>query len=269
MRKSTNMLVSVLGAASLTFTLVLAGCGQAADSGSAKTEETAEAEATPEDEGAGDEADVKLEIPEELGNITRAPGELMGVKAEELETTDLSELPEGEEKSVVEDKDAVEEDTGDASKAPANSRAVTYGGMSFYMPNTWRGQQAGDEYVLASPDGGVVGCVQAASVPSGSAYDLVAMCEAIPYGLSSQGCTDIRVTDYGTGTSSSGRLVDAYIQLDFTAQGVRYVGYFEYLQSKSYITYLGMSGEVNDWNRNLDGAALIANTVSFANGQAI
>lgn len=275
MRKCTNMLVSMLGAASLTFALALTGCGQAADTGSADTEETTEAEATTEDEAtaedeaAGTEDTITLEIPEELSGITRAPGELMGVETDELETTDLAELPEGEEESVAEDKETVDEDSGDASKAPANSKAVTFGGMSFYMPNSWQGQKAGDEFIMVSPDGGVVGCLQAVSVPSGSSYDLIAMCEAIPYGLQNQGCTDISVTDYGTGTSSSGKMVDAFIQVEFNAEGTHFVAYYEYLQSKSYITYLALLGDVSSWNKNVEGAALIVNTVSFANGQAI
>ena len=269
MRKSTNMLVSMLGAASLTFALALTGCGQAADTGSAETEEAVEAETTTDEEAAADENAIELEIPEDLGTVTRAAGELVETEADALETTDLAELPESDEDSVVDDKETVEEESGDASKAPSDAKPVTYGGLAFYMPTSWQGQNAGNEFLMMSLDGGVAGCVQATRIPSGASYDLVAMCEAIPKKMASEGYTDIKVTDYGTGRSSSGKLVDAYIQIDFTVQGTRCVGYFEYLQSKSYMNYLGMSGMLNDWNKNVDGAAMIVNTVSFAPGEAI
>ena len=73
----------------------------------------------------------------------------------------------------------------------------------------------------------------------------------------------------GTGKTSSGRLVDSFIQVEFTDSGTRCVGYYEYLQSKNYMNYLGLSGKVDDWNKNAEGAALIVNTVGFAPGQAI
>lgn len=268
MRKRTSTLVSVLGAASLTLALALTGCGQAADTGAAETEEAVEAEAATDEEAAADDT-IELEIPENLDAVTRAPGDLVSAETDELETTDLAELPAGDEESVVEDKETVEEDSGDASKAPSNARSVTVGGMSFYMPNSWRGQWDGDDYIMMSPDAGVVGVVQVTNVPSGSPYDLTRFTEAVPRRLSSQGFTDIKVTDYGTGKTSKGRLVDSFIQVEFTDSGTRCVGYYEYLQSKSYITYLALAGEVSDWNRNADGAALIVNTVSFASGQAV
>ena len=268
MRKRTSMLVSVLGAASLTLALALTGCGQAADTGAAETEEAVEAEATT-DEEAADDTTIELEIPEDLGAVTRAPGELVSAEADELETTDLSELPESDEDSVVEDKETVDEGSDDASKAPSDAKPVSYGGMMFYMPTSWQGQSVGDEFLMMSLDGTVAGCVQATRIQTGASYDLVAMCEAIPSRMASQGYTDIKVTDYGTGRSTSGKLVDAYIQIDFTVQGTRCVGYFEYLQSKNYMNYLGLSGKVDDWNKNAEGAALIVNTVGFAPGQAI
>ena len=268
MRKRTSMLVSVLGAASLTLALALTGCGQAAGTGAAETEEAVEAEATT-DEEAADDTTIELEIPEDLGAVTRAPGELVSAEADELETTDLSELPESDEDSVVEDKETVDEGSDDASKAPSDAKPVSYGGMMFYMPTSWQGQSVGDEFLMMSLDGTVAGCVQATRIQTGASYDLVAMCEAIPSRMASQGYTDIKVTDYGTGRSTSGKLVDAYIQIDFTVQGTRCVGYFEYLQSKNYMNYLGLSGKVDDWNKNAEGAALIVNTVGFAPGQAI
>ena len=268
MRKRTSVLVSALGAASLTLALALTGCGQAADTGAAETEEAVEAEATT-DEEAADDTTIELEIPEDLGAVTRAPGELVSAEADELETTDLAELPESDEDSVVEDKETVDEGSDDASKAPSDAKPVSYGGMMFYMPTSWQGQSAGDEFLMMSLDGTVAGCVQATRIQTGASYDLVAMCEAIPSRMASQGYTDIKVTDYGTGRSTSGKLVDAYIQIDFTVQGTRCVGYFEYLQSKNYMNYLGLSGKVDDWNKNAEGAALIVNTVGFAPGQAI
>ncbi len=269
MRKRTSVLVSVLGAASLTLALALTGCGQAADTGAAETEEAVEAEATTDEEAAADDDAIELDIPEGLDAVTRAAGDLVSAEEDELETTDLAELPAGDEESVVEDKETVEEDTGDASKAPSDAKPMTVGGMSFYMPSSWHGQWDGSDYIMMSPDAGVVGVVEVTNVPSGSPYDLTRMTEAVPYRLSSQGYTDIKVTDYGTGKTSSGRLVDSFIQVEFTDSGTRCVGYYEYLQSKSYITYLALAGEVSDWNRNADGAALIVNTVGFASGQAV
>ena len=273
MRKRSCVLVSLLGAASLTLALALTGCGQAADTGAADTEEAVEAEEAAEeeateDEAAGDEAELEFEIPDNLSAATRAPSDLVSADADELEATDLSEFPEGDEESIVEDKGTVEEDSGDASKAPTNAQLVTVGGMSFYRPNSWYGQWDGEDYIMMSADGGVVGYVQVTHVPSGSPYDLASMAEAVTYRLSSQGFTNIKVTDRGTGKTPKGRLVDAFIQVEFTDNGTRCVGYYEYLQSKTYITYLALAGEVSDWNRNADGAALIVNTVGFAKGQA-
>jgi hypothetical protein len=69
--------------------------------------------------------------------------------------------------------------------------------------------------------------------------------------------------------STSGKLVDSYIQVKCDADGESYMFYTEYLESKSYINYLCGCATVDKWNENFDDISAIINSVSFTAGEAI
>lgn len=269
MKKSDLMLGNMLGAVALAFTLALTGCGQAADTGAAETEEATEEVTEEATDEASDDAAEDEEFAGDLSDAILAPRTIMETE-DELETVDLGTLPASEDnESAAEDKESVEEGLEDESKAPANTKLVTFGGMEVQIPSSWKGQKAGNAFVMLSLDGAVAGRIEAIAKKQGYAYDVTAMSAAIPTELQRQGYTDVKVTDYGAVQSARGTLCDSYVQVSFTANGMTCVAYFEYLESKSYVTYLGLSSGLQAWNKNAEDLASIVGSVCFAPGEMI
>jgi len=265
MSRVSSLFAKAAGVAGLTLALTLTGCGQASTDDQATNDQAVEAEAT-EDEQAADQN--ALDIPAELAPITdqvrsmTLPTDTTDADLDAYETVTDDEL-------AIEPEDEISEASGDSSKAAAGMTIYQIGGMQLTIPTSWHVAQDGYGYSMLSSDGGVYGYGEPVAKEAGYTYDVASMAAGYPKYLSDCGYTNIEVVVYDTIYSTSGKLVDSYIQVKCDADGESYMFYTEYLESKSYINYLCGCATVDKWNENFDDISAIINSVSFTAGEAI
>ena len=282
LRLKTNKLAHAFGATALALTLALAGCGQKADDTTDTTEATETEQATESgtDEGATAAVpepsveptayDDEVVISDDLAPAIEV-GKSMAANLDSAEEADLSAYPEAEdaEDEVERTDDAIAESDGETSKDVTGSYRLYTGGIETYVPNSWYIRGTDDGFELMSGDGSVCGCLSAQAKEAGYTYDAAVAASSMPQYLAQNGYTDIEIISFETLQSTSGRLVDSFIQIGCSYQGQRYVFYYEFLESKNYLNTLVLAAPAASWSKNFGEISTIVNSVAFTSGEFI
>ena len=270
----------------LTLALALTGCGQSASNGSTDTAGQATTEAAADD--------TTLEVPEDLAG---AAEEMRSVDPEEVtdeaaaldayaeaadaedlaieQVDEVEKIEEAPEAEAAEEAPEAEEAYEAAESAAAPSATGDYvplynGGMKIMLPSDWEiAWEGAGKYSFLSADHKAYGYVTAWKKESGHTYDVVKMMSSMPKSLAEQGYTGIEIVDSKVLSSTNGTQCDAYICLKITKDGKDYMRWYEFLESKSYITGLAMASTVEGWAANFDELGEIAVSVAFAPGEGI
>lgn len=267
MKYMNYTLCKLVGAASLALALALTGCGQA--STGAATEETTETEATTEEAATEETAADAVVLPEGMEESSTAVRSVM-TATDSLETTDLDELTTDDNKDLeIETTDTVEEGVGDESKAGSGLMLVTCGGMEVQVPQTWQIKRTSIGFDMASPDGLVGVVLEQVAKEAGYTYDVTAMSSAMPSILAQGGFTNIQVVQHDNLYSNTGKLVSSYVLMTLSIENYDCVAYYEYLESKNYITGLYLMTDMEGWTANNSDILTIINNTAFASGEAI
>ncbi len=291
--------------AALTLALAFTGCGKPATNNATDTTTEPAAEATADaatleipDELAGAAEELRSFDPSEVTDETaeldtyaEAPdAEDLALdqvdqveEAEEAEVPEETEEPEEAEESEESEEAEEAEEVADAAEAEeayeaaesAYSASSSYvplynGGMKIELPSDWEVEWEGaGKYSFLSADRQAYGFVNAWKKESGHVYDVVEMMSYMPKSLVEEGYTGIQVIDTNVLPSDNGTLCDAYICLKATKGGTDYIRWYEFLESKSYVTGLAMASTLEGWADNFEELGNIACSVAFAPGEGI
>ena len=278
MRTKCSVLCQLAGAAALVLALTLTACGQTdagdTDQEAAKqeaTEEAAGAEAEESTLGESAFEELNTEIPELATKITAAT-RAVAADPQSAEAVDVESLPQSEtDPLAVEREDEIANSDGDTSKAPTGLAWLSYGGIEMLVPTNWFVKHGVDGLDIMSADGMVSGYLGAIRKTAGYSYDVTAMASSIPQVLQRDyGATDIQVLAFDSLYSERGTLCDTYIQLGCMIDGQAAIYYCEYVESKSYISFLSLAATPDDWQKNWEnGLYHVINSVRFAANEEI
>lgn len=270
-RLKTMKLAQALGATALALTLALTGCGEKAADETAETTEATEAEQTGE-ASAADEAtfDDEVVFSDDLAPAIEV-GKSMAANLDATEEADLSAYPEAEdaEDEVEREGDGIGESDGETSKDASGTYRLYTGGIEIYVPDSWFIRGAEDGFELMSGDGSVCGCLSSTVKEPGYSYDATVAASSMPQYLAQNGYTNIEIISFETLPSTSGKLVDSFIQIGCSYQGQRCVFYYEFLESKNYLNTLVLGAPSASWSNNFGEISTIVNSVAFASGEFI
>lgn len=274
MRTKRFVLCQLAGAAALALALTMTGCGQtdAGDTDKEAVEQEATEETTEEstaDLSAFEELDTEIpEFATKMSAATRAVAE----DPDSVEAADVESLPQSEDDPLaVEREGDIAANDGDASKAPTGLAWLTYGGIETLVPTNWFVKQSVGGYDLLSSDGLVNGLLGAVRKEAGYSYDVTGMASSMPQILQRDfGATNIQVLAFNSMYSERGTLCDTYIQIGCMIGGQPTIAYYEYVESKNYISYLSLSATPDDWQNNWEeGLKYVINSVRFAANEEI
>lgn len=261
---------------SLALALALVGCGQssteqpAADAGAEETATQAEDAPESGDEGAADTDVAASEDLDDLSASLRAFDPAEAEVVDDAPALDTYSTADDADDLAFDTDDAVAEGSDEQTKASNGYRAFTHGGMEIALPTDWTTTRDSDgSYILRSADRTVAGRMSAWRKQSGYTYDVTTMPQAILQTLANEGYTSFEIVDAGTLSSSRGTVCDAYLYFKCARSGDRYVFYYEYLESKNYITAFSLAATPKGWKTNYDVCKLMANSIGFAAGEAI
>ena len=260
--------------ASLALTLALVGCGQssaeqpAADASSEEAAAQAEPTSESPDEGT---ADADVTASEDLDALAASlrtfdPADA----ADDAPALDTYSTADDADDLAFDMDDVVAEGSDEQAKATNGYRVFSYGGMEIALPTDWTTTRDSDgSYLLRSADRAVAGRMSAWRKQSGYTYDVTTMPQAILQTLASEGYTNFEIIDAGTLSSSRGTVCDVYVYFKCSLSGERYVFYYEYLESKNYVTAFSLAATPKGWSKHFDVCKLMANSIGFAAGEAI
>ena len=253
-----------LGAAALTLTLALTGCGKA-ESADAPEEAPVEEEATEEEAG-----DDELVLDDEITEATNVV-KTIAQTGDTTGASKLDELPalEDEELTDIEGVTDLVEGEGDPDKAPSGYKRLINCGIELVIPATWEAANTSDGLVFVSADGGVVGTMASYDKPAGSHYDLEGLAKAVPASAAERGFTDIQIGGYNTGYSANGTLCSSYILYTGTYNGTQLAHYVQFVESKSYLNVIELIGREDDFRNNLQDIDAIVSSVAFYGDEVI
>ena len=269
MRHSSSTLACLLSSSILALSLLTTGCGQTqADSGSSTPAQEEAAEDTSED--TGEQTLSMIEVPEELSaqsEIVRS----VSAGTDAQDSGDISDLPTREDDllETLAPEGDIETGLEDASKAPSGKTLLIDGGIQMAIPSSWLISQDEDSFVMQDPRGDIVGYMYSTTKPAGASYDLESMAASIPLLMADRGYTDIEIVSFETYYTRSGRPCSSLICYGASYNGVDFLFYTQFVESKSYLNCVEFAGTLDGFYNNLSDIADATDSIAFNSGEAL
>ena len=269
-KNRTTTIPGILGAGALALTLALAGCAGTADSAPAESEATESEADAPKTDDAATTDDLSSNMPEATAQLTDIASKVRTTNdTAGAEKFDSLPTAEDDEVSAIESADELAEGEEDASKAPTGSIRLMGNGAQILVPDTWLTISGEDGFEFANNEMTVVGMFAEQAKAPGEQVDVEMMAQATAYQFVQAGFENVRILSHDTGYSEKGTLCASSVTMLLEVDGKDFAVYFQYLESKSYVSMLMFKGFKEDFAKNMTDINAIAGSMQFNVGEVI